>query len=102
MVAEPALPSVDAVFSARRAIGHAAVTPSDIGRLTIQCADQPGIVAAVAGFLAEHSANIVELGQFSTDSEGGEFFQRTVFHRAGLTEALAELDSEFAAQVGDR
>ncbi|MCU1481090.1 MAG: formyltetrahydrofolate deformylase [Subtercola sp.] len=74
----------------------------DIGRLTIQCADQPGIVAAVAGFLAEHGANIVELGQFSTDSEGGEFFQRTVFHRDGLAEALADLQRDFAAQVGDR
>ncbi|MEA9986933.1 formyltetrahydrofolate deformylase [Subtercola sp. RTI3] len=76
--------------------------PSDIGRLSIQCADQPGIVAAVAGFLAEHGANIVELGQFSTDSENGEFFQRTVFHLAGLTDALADLQRDFAVQVGSR
>ncbi|WP_253202203.1 formyltetrahydrofolate deformylase [Subtercola sp. PAMC28395] len=74
----------------------------DIGRLTIQCADQPGIVAAVAGFLAEHGANIVELGQFSTDSENGEFFQRTVFHREGLAEALPGLSAAFATQVGER
>jgi formyltetrahydrofolate deformylase len=56
----------------------------------------------VAGFLAEHGANIVELGQFSTDAEGGEFFQRTVFHREGLAEALPSIDSAFAEQVGAR
>ncbi|MCU1478871.1 MAG: formyltetrahydrofolate deformylase [Subtercola sp.] len=78
------------------------VASADLGRLTIHCADQPGIVAAVAGFLAEHGANIVELGQFSTDSEGGEFFQRTVFHREGLAATLARIESDFAAQVGRR
>ncbi|MEF2978707.1 formyltetrahydrofolate deformylase [Subtercola sp. YIM 133946] len=84
-----------------------AVTPdqassADIGRLTIQCADQPGIVAAVAGFLAGQRANIVELGQFSTDAEGGEFFQRTVFHLDGLAGSLQRLEREFGEQVGDR
>ncbi|MDF2442690.1 MAG: formyltetrahydrofolate deformylase [Subtercola sp.] len=78
------------------------VRPHDIGRLTIQCADQPGIVAAVAGFLADHGANITELGQFSTDSENGEFFQRTVFHCENVADRLSELDRDFAAQVGDR
>ncbi|GGF13389.1 formyltetrahydrofolate deformylase [Subtercola lobariae] len=93
MAPEPAL---------RFANTDAEVPQSDIGRLTIHCADQPGIVAAVAGFLAEHRANIVELGQFSTDSEAGEFFQRTVFHREGLAQVLAELDRDFAEQVGKR
>jgi formyltetrahydrofolate deformylase len=94
----------DAPLAALAPTGGAATspTPRDIGRLTIQCADQPGIVAAVAGFLAEHGANIVELGQFSTDSENGEFFQRTVFHRENLADRLAELDRDFAAEVGER
>nr|WP_216363607.1 formyltetrahydrofolate deformylase [Subtercola boreus] len=73
-----------------------------MGRLSIQCSDQPGIVAAVAGFLAEHGANIVELGQFSTDSENGEFFQRTVFHCDDLAARLGDLDRDFARQVGRR
>jgi len=90
------------------ASSHVPVPPAngdalrDIGRLTIQCSDQPGIVAAVAGFLSEHGANIVELGQFSTDAEGGQFFQRTVFHLAHLAAALPDLDREFARTVGDR
>jgi formyltetrahydrofolate deformylase len=94
----------DAPLAALAPTGGAATspTPRDIGRLTIQCADQPGIVAAVAGFLAEHGANIVELGQFSTDSENGEFFQRTVFHHEDLADRLAELDRDFAAEVGER
>lgn len=86
--------------SASAAVGSGA--PADIGRLTIQCADQPGIVAAVAGFFSDHGANIVELGQFSTDSENGDFFQRTVFHRDDLENALPGLESEFAAHVGHR
>lgn len=74
----------------------------DIGRLTIQCHDQPGIVAAVAGFLAAHGANIIELGQYSTDAEEGEFFQRTVFHLPGLPARRDELDAAFAAEVGNK
>nr|WP_256934930.1 ACT domain-containing protein [Microbacterium sp. BF1] len=52
----------------------------DTARLLIACDDQPGIVAAVAGVLAQHGANIISLDQHSTDSEGGRFFQRTVIH----------------------
>ena len=74
----------------------------DIGRLTIQCADQPGIVSAVTGFLTSQGANIVELGQYSTDAEGGQFFQRTVFHREGLGVVRDQLNRDFAEQVGDK
>jgi formyltetrahydrofolate deformylase len=48
-------------------------------RLLISCADRPGIVAAVAGFLAERSANIVALDQHSTGGPDGEFFMRLEF-----------------------
>jgi len=48
-------------------------------RLLISCADRPGIVAAVAGFLAERSANIVALDQHSTGGDDGEFFARVEF-----------------------
>lgn len=48
----------------------------DTARLLIACDDQPGIVAAVAGVLAEHGANIISLDQHSTDAEDGRFFQR--------------------------
>jgi len=45
-------------------------------RLTIACADRPGIVADVAGFLRDRGANIVHSDQHSTDPVGGRFFMR--------------------------
>lgn len=73
----------------------------DTARLLIACDDQPGIVAAVAGVLAEHGANIISLDQHSTDAEGGRFFQRTVIHREGLAAARPELESALQ-EVADR
>ena len=66
----------------------------DTARLLIACDDQPGIVAAVAGVLAEHKANIISLDQHSTDSEGGRFFQRTVNHLEGLAAARPALEAD--------
>ncbi len=48
-------------------------------RLLVSCADQPGIVAAVSGFLFAHRANIVSSHQYSSDPSGGRFFLRTEF-----------------------
>jgi len=72
----------------------------DHGRLLVSCQDRPGIIAAVAGFLHRHRANIVESDQFSTDPEDGTFFLRTVFHREGLPAVRDELEEGFAAEVG--
>ncbi|WP_223622287.1 formyltetrahydrofolate deformylase [Microbacterium sp. EST19A] len=69
----------------------------DTARLLIACDDQPGIVAAVAGVLARHGANIISLDQHSTDSEGGRFFQRTVIHLDGLAAARPALEADIAA-----
>ncbi len=66
----------------------------------MSCPDQPGIVAAISGFLFELGANIIESDQYSTDAEGGSFFLRTVFHRAGLSAMRDELERRFAAEVG--
>ncbi len=71
-----------------------------MGRLLISCPDRPGIVAAVSRFLYEHGANITESDQYSTDPEGGSFFLRTVYHRAGLAAMRDELERHFAAEVG--
>jgi formyltetrahydrofolate deformylase len=54
-------------------------TPHYTARLLIGCADRPGIVAAVSGFLFERGANIVSSHQYSTDPSGGRFFLRTEF-----------------------
>jgi formyltetrahydrofolate deformylase len=48
-------------------------------RLLVRCADRPGIVAAVSGFLFERGANIVASHQYSSDPSGGRFFLRTEF-----------------------
>ncbi len=72
----------------------------DIGRLLVSCPDKPGIIAAVSRFLYEHGANIIESDQYSTDPEGGAFFLRTVFHRAGLAAVRQDLERRFAADVG--
>ncbi|MEW2008337.1 formyltetrahydrofolate deformylase [Microbacterium sp. HSID17254] len=77
------------------------MTQPDTARLLIACDDQPGIVAAVAGVLAQHGANIISLDQHSTDSEGGRFFQRTVIHLDGLAAARPALEADIAT-VADR
>jgi formyltetrahydrofolate deformylase len=46
--------------------------------LTLVCQDKIGIVAAVAGFLAQQCCNIEESAQFY-DSDSGRFFLRTQF-----------------------
>ncbi len=53
--------------------------PGYTGRLLVNCADRPGIVAAVSGFLFERGANIVSSHQYSSDPLGGRFFLRTEF-----------------------
>ena len=46
--------------------------------LLVSCADQPGIVAAVASFVAEHGGNVIDLQQH-TDHTDAAFFQRVEF-----------------------
>ena len=46
--------------------------------LRIQCDDQPGLVARVAGFLTDNGCNIVDAQQFN-DSANQRFFMRVVF-----------------------
>ncbi len=74
----------------------------DVGRLLLRCADRPGLVAAVSGFLAQRGANIVSLDQHATAQTGGTFMQRTIFHLPGLTAARDGLESAFAEQVASR
>ena len=69
-------------------------------RLLITCPDQPGIVAAVSGFLHRKNANIIHSDQHSTDPEGGRFFMRNEFYLPGLDlEGLETLRREFIDQV---
>ena len=70
-------------------------------RLLIACADRPGIVAAVSGFLFEQGANIVSSHQYSSDPAGGRFFLRTEFFLDGPVEP-ERFEESLQAAVGRR
>jgi formyltetrahydrofolate deformylase len=76
-------------------------TPGYTARLLIGCADRPGIVAAVSGFLYERGANIVSSQQYSTDPSGGRFFLRTEFFLEDVSER-ERLQGRFEAEVAGR
>ena len=50
--------------------------------LTLDCAEGPGIVSAVSGFLAERGCDIVDIKQFG-DRRGGHFYMRVHFEAPG-------------------
>ncbi|MFE7508864.1 formyltetrahydrofolate deformylase [Promicromonospora sp. NPDC057488] len=66
--------------------------------LTLSCPDQPGIVHAVAGLLAEHGGNITESQQFG-DPTSGLFFMRVQVESAAsrdeLTAAMTQVAGAF-------
>jgi formyltetrahydrofolate deformylase len=74
----------------------------DVGRLTISCSDRPGIVAAVAGFLAEQGANLIHADQHSSDPEGGRFFMRLEFHLGALEARQDEVAALFDRAVAEQ
>jgi formyltetrahydrofolate deformylase len=67
--------------------------------LTLSCPDRPGIVAAVAGLLAERGGNIVESQQYG-DQATGRFFMRVQFTvpaaEDGLRDALTALAADLS------
>ena len=65
------------------------------GVLLLRCPDAPGIVAAVAGFIAERGGNIVDAQQH-TDRSSNQFFQRLVIELDDLDVAPEDLPSAFA------
>jgi formyltetrahydrofolate deformylase len=72
--------------------------------LKLSCADRPGIVHAVSGFLFERGSNILDSAQFG-DSHTGEFFMRVHFQQVGGDPGLDALRESFgtlAAQFGMR
>jgi formyltetrahydrofolate deformylase len=65
-------------------------------RLLLACPDQPGLIAAVSGFLANAGLNIVDADQHSSDE--GRFFMRMEFDAvpAGDRE---EVEARFAREI---
>ena len=72
---------------------------ADQVRLLLKGHDHPGIVSTVSSLLSEFGANIVSLDQYSTDIEGGQFFQRTQFHLDGFAAVRAELEEALDDRV---
>jgi predicted amino acid-binding ACT domain protein len=62
--------------------------------LTLDCPDRPGIVHAVAAFLVQSSANIVESQQFD-DRTSGRFFMRVLVELVGIPATLDQLRERF-------
>jgi formyltetrahydrofolate hydrolase len=56
------------------------ISEQPTSRLLLACPDQPGLIAAVSGFLAEAGRNIVDADQHSSDE--GRFFMRMAFDSA--------------------
>ena len=67
---------------------------SDIFTLRLHCDDRPGLVAAVAGYLAERGGNIVDAQQYN-DSINNQFFMRIAFMPAAGWD-LDRLQREFS------
>jgi formyltetrahydrofolate deformylase len=67
--------------------------PASSVRLIVSGEDRPGIVAAVSTLLNEVGANIITLDQYSTDPEGGRFYQRTVFQLDGFAAVRPQLET---------
>lgn len=68
--------------------------------LTLSCGDRPGIVAAVASFLAGNGCNIIDSAQFG-DVDTGRFMMRVLFERLDGAPERPALATTFAA-VGER
>ena len=75
-------------------------TNRDHACLIVHGPDQPGLVAAVTALIARNTGNIVTLDQYSDNPEGGEFFQRVVFHRPDLQAALPEIEADLDKTLG--
>ncbi len=73
------------------------IDPQSTSRLLLACPDQPGLIAAVSGFLAEAGLNIVDADQHS--SAEGRFFMRMVFDPVPAAER-EQLQRRFAQEVG--
>ena len=74
----------------------------DVFTLSLSCADRPGLVADVAGFIAAQGGNIVDAQQFD-DRSNNRFFMRVLFEPGGTpmdAEVLRGLFTPLAEERG--
>ena len=72
---------------------------TDVFVLRLQCADRSGLVALVAGFLADRGGNIVDAQQFN-DKLNDRFFMRVAFEVAAGA-SIEVMSAAFAAVTHD-
>jgi formyltetrahydrofolate deformylase len=65
-------------------------------RLLLACPDQPGLIAAVSGFLANAGLNILDADQHSSDE--GRFFMRMEFDAVPAGDRT-EVEARFAEEI---
>ncbi len=68
-------------------------------RLLLACPDQPGLIAAVSGFLADAGLNIVDADQHSSNE--GRFFMRMAFDAVAATDR-EEIYGRFESEIANR
>ncbi|GAA3213810.1 formyltetrahydrofolate deformylase [Microbacterium terregens] len=68
--------------------------------LLVHGTDRPGIVAGVSSILLDFRANILSLDQYSTDADGGTFYQRTVADIADLRAERPRLETALEKKLG--
>jgi formyltetrahydrofolate deformylase len=67
--------------------------------LLIQCADRPGLIAAISSFLFRHGANITDFDQHTSGENGGVYFTRLEFQTGKVDLPLEDLKKAFELDV---
>lgn len=67
--------------------------------LLVQCADRPGLIAAISSFLFRHGANITDFDQHTSGDNGGVYFTRLEFQTGRLDLPLDDLRRAFELDV---
>jgi formyltetrahydrofolate deformylase len=76
------------------------VSLDDVARLLIVCPDRPGVVSTVSHFLFDHSANVINSNQHSTERGEGIFFMRVEFRLQDLANSGRALEQAFKPIAG--
>jgi formyltetrahydrofolate deformylase len=67
--------------------------------LLVQCADRPGLIAAISAFLFRHGANIIDFDQHTSAENGGVYFTRLEFQTGKVDLPFDDLQKAFELDV---
>ena len=63
--------------------------------LLVNCADRPGILAAVTTFITSLGGNVTNLDQYATEAHAGQYFMRLEFDHVDMDSALERFKGGF-------